>query len=90
MRLFESLLSSVLDRSQGSQNLAQHFWPLRPPDITPRDYFLWGYVKEDVYVAPLPTTLVDLRNHVTASMHSVTKDTLSRVWDEFDYCLDVR
>ena len=24
-------------------------WPLRFPDITPSDFFLWGYVKDIVY-----------------------------------------
>ncbi|KAJ4441386.1 hypothetical protein ANN_11241 [Periplaneta americana] len=38
----------------------QDFWPLRSPDLTPCDFFLWGYVKEAVYIPPLPTTLADL------------------------------
>jgi len=25
-------------------------WPLRSRDATPRDFFLWGYVKDQVYV----------------------------------------
>ena len=25
------------------------YWPARSPDLTPLDYFLWGYVKEMVY-----------------------------------------
>ena len=24
-------------------------WPARSPDLSPLDYFLWGYVKEDVF-----------------------------------------
>ena len=27
-------------------------WPLRSPDATPCDSFLWGYVKNQVYVPP--------------------------------------
>ena len=26
-----------------------HVWPARSPDLTPCDYFLWGYLKEQVY-----------------------------------------
>ena len=26
-------------------------WPPRSPDITPLDFFLWGYVKNDVYAS---------------------------------------
>lgn len=73
----------------GNEDLALHFWPPRSPDLTPCDYFLWGYVKESVYVPPLPATLVDLKNRITAAVHSVTEDMLSRVWNEFSYRLDV-
>ena len=68
---------------------ALHFWPPRSPDLTPCDYFLWGYVKEAVYVPPLPTTLNNLRQRITAAVHAVTNDMLSRVWDEFGYRVDV-
>jgi hypothetical protein len=29
-------------------------WPPRFPDATPCDFFLWGYVKDQVYVPPHP------------------------------------
>jgi hypothetical protein len=32
-------------------------WPPRSPDLTPCDFFLWGYIKDLVYVPPLPRTL---------------------------------
>jgi hypothetical protein len=48
-----------------------------------------GFVKEAVYVRPLPTTLVDLRNRITTAVNSVTQDILLRVWDEFRNGLDV-
>jgi hypothetical protein len=28
-------------------------WPPRSPDITPLDFFLWGYVKDMVYKIPV-------------------------------------
>jgi hypothetical protein len=49
--------------------------------MTPFDLFVWGYVKERVYVPPLPADLYEFTNTITA----VTKDTLRRVWDEFSY-----
>ena len=58
--------------------------------MTPCDFFLWGYVKERVYVPPLPGDLDELTNRITAAVKSVTEDTLRRVWDEFSYCVDVR
>jgi hypothetical protein len=35
-------------------------WPPRPPDLTPCDFFLWGYVKDSVFVPPLPRDLPEL------------------------------
>ena len=29
-------------------------WPPRSPDATPRDFFLWGYVNDEVYVPRFP------------------------------------
>jgi len=29
-------------------------WPPRSPDITPLDFFLWGYVKDKVFSTPVP------------------------------------
>ena len=28
-------------------------WPPRSPDLTPCDFFLWGYLKSKVYTSPL-------------------------------------
>ena len=30
------------------EKLGEH-WPARSPDLTPCDFFLWGYIKEEVY-----------------------------------------
>jgi len=31
------------------------------PDATPCDFFLWGYVKDQVYVPPLPASIPELK-----------------------------
>jgi len=62
----------------------------RSPDLTPCYFFLWGFVKEAVYVPSLPTTLDELKkNRFTTAVNSVTQDILLRVWNEFSYRLDV-
>lgn len=38
-------------------------WPPRSPDLTPCDYFLWGYLKSKVYVTP-PENMDDLRQKI--------------------------
>jgi hypothetical protein len=54
-------------------------WPPRSPDLTPLYFFFWGFVKDRVYVPPLPANVVA----------KVTPEMLSRVWQEIDYRWDV-
>ena len=43
-------------------------WPPRSPDATPCDFFLWRYVKDQVYVPPLPASIPELKVRIrTAS-----------------------
>ena len=46
--------------------------------MTPCDFLLWGYVKERVYVPPLPADWDELTNRIAAAVNSVTEDTLRR------------
>jgi len=61
----------------------------RCPDLTPCDYFLWGYVKGKMFVPPQLVSIPDLKNRITAAVEAITPDLLSRVWQELDYRLDV-
>ena len=38
-------------------------WPPRSPDLTPLDFFLWGYLKQKVFRTP-PASLVELRRRI--------------------------
>ena len=51
-------------------------WPPRSPDLTPCDFFLWGYVKGLVYVPPLPTNVVELKQRISSALETVTEDML--------------
>ena len=64
-------------------------WPPRSPDLTQCDFFLWGFVKYSVYVPPLPMSLKEFRGRITHALQTITADMLQRVWDEFDYRMDV-
>ena len=64
-------------------------WPPRSPDLTSYDFFLWRFVKDTVFVPPLPANLLDLRNLITAAVALVDRDMLTRVWNEMDYRIDV-
>ena len=63
-------------------------WPPRSPDITPLDFFLWGYVKNTVYASPVHD-LHDLRRRIVDAIAAITPDMLVRTWVEIEYRLDV-
>jgi len=63
-------------------------WPLRLPDITPLDFFLWGYVKDRVFSTPVPD-ITNLKARITDAFATITKDMLENTWREIDYRLDV-
>jgi hypothetical protein len=52
------------------------------------DFFLWGYIKDHVYVPPLPCDIQELKQRIQEAATMVTEDMLGRVWQEFDYCVD--
>jgi len=45
---------------RGVKQLVIHNTP-RSPDATPCDFFLWGHVKDQVYVPPLPPSIPELK-----------------------------
>jgi hypothetical protein len=51
-------------------------WPLRSPDLTPLDFFLWGFVKGRVFVPPLHANVAELRTRITAAVAEVTSEML--------------
>jgi len=63
-------------------------WPPCSPHLTPCDFFLWGFVKDSVYVPPLPMSLNELCDRIMHALQTITADMLHRVWDEFDYRVD--
>lgn len=73
----------------GADDLQFMSWPPRSPDLTPCDFFVWGYVKDTVFTPPLPTNLPELRARIQNAFEHIDRDMLRRVWDELDYRLDV-
>ena len=61
----------------------------RSPDATPCDFFLWGYVKDQVYVPPVPGSIPELKARIRTAIETITADMLQTVWNEIDYLLDV-
>ena len=59
------------------------------PHATPCDFFLWGYVKDQVYVPPLPASIPELKVRIITAIGTITADMLQTVWNELDYRVNV-
>ena len=64
-------------------------WPPWSPDLTPCDFFLWGYIKDRVYVPPMPRDLPQLRQRIVEAVAAIGRQMLQHVWQELDYRLDI-
>jgi hypothetical protein len=51
----------------------------RSPDATPCDFFLWGYVKDQVYVPPLPASIPELKVGIRTAIETISADMLQVV-----------
>jgi hypothetical protein len=64
-------------------------WPPRSSDLTLCDFFLWRYIKDRVFVPPLPVSLNELKQRTTTAVASVDEGMLRSVWTELDCRIDI-
>jgi hypothetical protein len=50
----------------------------------PCDFFLWGYIKEQVFVLLLPLDIDELKLTITVAIETIDRNRLERVWNELD------
>ncbi|GFY00812.1 putative transposable element [Trichonephila clavipes] len=62
-------------------------WPPRSCDLTPLDYFLWGYVKSLVY-ADKPQTLDHLEDNIRRAIADIRPQMLEKVIENWTFRLD--
>ncbi|GFU18845.1 uncharacterized protein TNCV_1085831 [Trichonephila clavipes] len=62
-------------------------WPPRSCDLTPLDYFLWGYVKSLVY-ADKPQTLDPLEDNIRRVIADIRPQILEKVIENWTSRLD--
>jgi hypothetical protein len=60
-------------------------WPPRSPDLTPWDFYLSGYVKEQVYHSLMPQYL---REQISWAIANVDESQLWHACEESEYCFD--
>jgi len=63
-------------------------WPPRSPDITPLEFFLWGYVKDKLFSTPVPD-ITNLKARITDAFATITEDILENTWRETDNRLEL-
>jgi len=56
-------------------------WPPRSPDLTPLDFFYWGYLKSKVYETK-PNDLEELKERIRNVSNELTPEVLKNVTDE--------
>jgi hypothetical protein len=57
-------------------------WPVRSPDLTPLDFFLWEYLKSKVYNNRL-TNLEDLKQRIQHEIRLISPQTIQNIRNEF-------
>jgi hypothetical protein len=57
-------------------------WPARSPDLTPCDFFLWGYLKAEVY-KHRPQTLKALKDAIREEVAAIPPEMTNTVMENF-------
>ena len=53
-------------------------WPPRLPDLTPPDFYLWGFLKSKVYINK-PRTLAQLKTNIEREIAAIPRAMLEKV-----------
>jgi hypothetical protein len=64
-------------------------WPPRSPNLTPMGFSFRGFVKDNVYIPPMPVDLQGLRDRIVNTIALVDASFLVVLWDRLEYRLDV-
>lgn len=62
-------------------------WPPRSPDITPCDFFVWGFVKDRVYSNKV-NSLEEMKQKIREAFDEIDVPMLRRVWADLEHRLD--
>jgi len=65
-------------------------WPPRSPDLTPLDFFLWGYIRHRIFTVP-PVDIDDLKAKIIFECQNVPRhmfeNCMRGFYDRLGYCL---
>ena len=63
-------------------------WPPNSPDLTPCDFFLWGFIRQHVYRVPIQN-LDHLKQRIKFVFGMVTQEMLRATWDQMGARLEL-
>ena len=69
-------------------------WPPRSPDLTPCDYFLWGFVKQTLFargrsfdsIEELSTGIIEVFNDIRNNQMDHVTNAVNAFYDRLDHC----
>ena len=64
-------------------------WPPRSLDLTPLDFSVWEYVKNNDFAPTLPASLEERRAQITEAVATRYAEKIHRIWDEIAYRWDI-
>ena len=62
-------------------------WPARSPDLTPLDFWLWGYLKEKVYAEKLQS-VEELKRLITEKIAEIPAKMIAPACEAVDQLTD--
>ena len=66
-------------------------WAPRSPDLTPLDFFVWGYIRSKIYRSRI-SNIDELKTRITEVANSIAPEMLLNVYegveDRFQSCID--
>ena len=86
-----NVTSNLLETKFGGRVISRNVpvgWTPRPCDLTPLDYFLWGYVKSIVY-SNKPATIDELRTNIERESAAVSADLCLKIVKNWVQRLDI-
>jgi hypothetical protein len=57
-------------------------WPPFSPDLTPMDFFLWGWIKSRVYTTPIGN-IAELRGRIERAFQELPQQMINRALDSY-------
>ncbi|GFV17922.1 uncharacterized protein TNCV_4032311 [Trichonephila clavipes] len=72
---FKAFLIQTFGEDRILAGAARYPWPPRSPDLTPADFWLWGYLKSRVYLSG-PSSLSELKDAIRREVSSIHPDVL--------------